>query len=325
MGELTRGGRSIRTIFGLLGYKENDFTGAIGFVLYRSPTFLKALLSDVGIDHLGEEWTIRLQEYGKDRGFTDVELESPGRVHLILEAKRSWEMPTERQLRRYAPRLQRSAAPVKLLVTLSECSQEFVDASSGLPQKIEDVPLEHRSWKDVLRLLRDARSATRGQERHYLAEIVRYLEEVIQMQRQESNMVYCVSLGGGMPEGWKISWIDIVEKKHRYFHPVGNGWPVEPPNYMAFRYRGRLQSIHHIEEYAVVTKPHDHFPESPENEEWPPHFLYTLGPAIRPAKEVKNGKVYPNGRLWSMLDLLLTSKTVREARDRTDVRRRMAG
>ncbi|MBP3327264.1 MAG: hypothetical protein J6L77_12715 [Coprococcus sp.] len=45
------------------------------------------------------------------------------------------------------------------------------------------------------------------------------------------------------------------------------------------------------------------------------YFVYKLGPAIIPPKEVKNGKIYPNGRVWAMLDTLLTSDTISEARD----------
>ena len=45
------------------------------------------------------------------------------------------------------------------------------------------------------------------------------------------------------------------------------------------------------------------------------HFIYKLGPAIVPSKEVKTGNIYPNGRVWAMLDTLLTSDTISEARD----------
>ena len=135
------------------------------------------------------------------------------------------------------------------------------------------------------------------------------------MERADSNWVYVVSLGSGTPPGWGISWIDIVSKKGHYFHPVsGKGWPNEPPNYIAFRYKGKLQSIHHIDSYEVITNPHKHIPEIP-NEEWDPHFLYKLGRAFAPSKEVLTGNIYPNGRVWCMLDTLFTSNTISEARD----------
>jgi hypothetical protein len=104
-----------------------------------------------------------------------------------------------------------------------------------------------------------------------------------------------------------------------------NGWPAIPPNYLGFRYQGKLQSIHHVNDYELVEDFAPFFPEI-NQKKWQPennaesYFLYTLGPAIRPPHEIKNGGIYPNGRLWAALDLLLTSKTVEQARDRTQRR-----
>ena len=135
------------------------------------------------------------------------------------------------------------------------------------------------------------------------------------MQKIDSNWVYVVSLGRWKRKGWKISWIDIVEKRKRYFHPIGvSGWPKEPPNYIAFRYYGELQSIHHIEDYDVLTNMHTKIPEIPD-EEWEEHFLYKLGPGFWPEHEVKTGNIWSNGRVWCMLDTLFTSETIAEARD----------
>jgi hypothetical protein len=134
------------------------------------------------------------------------------------------------------------------------------------------------------------------------------------MQSNDSNWVYVVSLGSGTPPGWSVSWIDIIQRHSAYFHVIGNTWPKEPPNYIAFRYGGRLQSIHHIEAAEVFTDPHSHFPGIPDRQ-WEPHFLYRLGPAFSPEHTVPMGKIYPNGRVWCMLDTLFTSATIAEARD----------
>ena len=139
------------------------------------------------------------------------------------------------------------------------------------------------------------------------------------MQNQESNLVYVVSLGASTPEWSQLSWRDIVIKKKHYFHPVGGGWPKDPPNYLGFRYDGKLQSIHHIESWQIVDNMHEAFPEI-NAVGWEPHFLYTLGDSIIPQKEVKTGKIYPSGRVWAMLDLLLTCSTISEARDLTQKR-----
>lgn len=137
------------------------------------------------------------------------------------------------------------------------------------------------------------------------------------MQNHNSNQVYVVSLGSDKPKDCSLTWIDIVKKKNKYFHPMGDsGWPKEPPNYIAFRYRGKLQSIHHIEGYEVSTNPHNVILEMPDMK-WEPHFIYSLGPAIIPSKEIKTGKVYPRGRFWCHLDTLLTCDKISDARDLT--------
>ena len=144
------------------------------------------------------------------------------------------------------------------------------------------------------------------------------------MQNIDSNLVYVVSLGSGTPDGWNISWIDIVKRRLRYFHPMGgSGWPKDPPNYIAFRYFGKLQSIHHIEDYEVVINLHKKIREIP-NKERDPHFLYKLGPAFYPSNEVKTGNIYRNGRVWCMLDTLFTCDTISKARDVSNKRQDMS-
>jgi hypothetical protein len=115
-----------------------------------------------------------------------------------------------------------------------------------------------------------------------------------------------------------LSYIDTVQKRRRYFHAFGwgSGWPTEPPNYLGFRYGGRLQSIHHVEKHEVSRNFHRYFREAPDRDGRP--FLhYVLGPPLRPAHEVRTGGLYRNGRVWAMLDLLLTCETIAQARDKS--------
>jgi hypothetical protein len=138
------------------------------------------------------------------------------------------------------------------------------------------------------------------------------------MQNPRDNMVYVVSLSTHLiNEGASYSWIDVVGKDGRYFHPVGNRWPVLPPNYIGFRYHGALQTVHHIDAYEIVGNLAD------RNQNWPvtdtDHFVYTLGPAMRPARTVRTGNIYRNGRVWCAIDTLLSGacETISEARDQT--------
>jgi hypothetical protein len=142
--------------------------------------------------------------------------------------------------------------------------------------------------------------------------------KVINMQDRNSNKVFCVVLGSDKPEWSKLSWKEIVEKERKYFYPVSKKWPPDPPNYIAFRYDGKLQSIHHVEKYEVVTKMYEHLPV--DKEEWEPFFLLTLGKPFKPSSEVKNGNIYPQQHLWFDLDTVFTSRTIEEARDITKER-----
>jgi hypothetical protein len=90
--------------------------------------------------------------------------------------------------------------------------------------------------------------------RRILRDFVKYLSQLLGMDSLFSNRAYVVSLGAGGPDGWPLSWVDVVERHSRYFYPVGKGWPP-PPNYLAVRYRGQLQSIHHVEAYDIFTDP----------------------------------------------------------------------
>lgn len=44
------------------------------------------------------------------------------------------------------------------------------------------------------------------------------------------------------------------------------------------------------------------------------HFVYELGPAIIPPKDIRTGnKIVRSNRVWAQLDTLLTSDTITEA------------
>ena len=134
----------------------------------------------------------------------------------------------------------------------------------------------------------------------------------------QDDMVYVVSLSQKpIKENCDYRWADAVEKDKHYFHPIKKTWPSVPPNYIAFRYGGQLQSVHQIKSYKVVTD------TSSENKNWPKtdseHFVYDLGPAMEPPVIVRNGSIWPSGRYWCAIDTLLSGacKTISDARDET--------
>lgn len=322
MTDLLLHGREIRTVFDLLGSKENDITYSLGWALAQSDRLSRALLDDLfpGAE-AGELAATRLQEFVAG-GFTDVEVESE-RIHVILEAKRGWELPQQSQLGRYAPSLH--GREHNALVVLSECSPEY--AIPRLPSEVAGFPVLYRSWRQVTELVEKTTKAGSHAERRLLRELVRYLRGLLTMQSVRDNMVYVVALSDE-PDTWSgtLTGVQIVEAKRRYFHPIASrGFPKEPPNYVGFRYAGKLQGICHIEGYDVFTDPHEHFPEIP-SQSWEPHFLYRLGPRITPGHEVRTGSKIKRGRrTWIALDLLLTCTTVSESLDETNRRLEKAG
>lgn len=132
------------------------------------------------------------------------------------------------------------------------------------------------------------------------------------MESQESNWVYVVSLSDSTPSWSKVSWKDVIYKKRFYFYPQGKNWPGIPPNYIAFRFEGRLQSIHHVEKYEVVQDAHKYIPEIRKGK-IRDHYLIWLGERFEPRKELPNGNIWSNGRLWCMVDTLFTSKNIKQA------------
>ena len=142
------------------------------------------------------------------------------------------------------------------------------------------------------------------------------------MNISRDNMVYVVSLGSGvMHGGTSRTWIDVVEQDGCYFHQVGNHWPSQPPNYIGFRYWGELQSVHRRESYEIFTD------ISTVNPSWCPtdvdHFVYKLGPAMRPPKRLGAGgngdSIKRSARVWCAIDTLLSGQfeQLGQARDET--------
>jgi hypothetical protein len=158
-----------------------------------------------------------------------------------------------------------------------------------------------------------------------LRELLTFLEDFVGLELAYSNLVYVVSLAAGRPSRWPISWVDIVEKHRNYFYPFGRpGWPP-PPNYLGFRYRGQLQSIHHIESFQVVPDVRKHFAGASGGPNWGPNYLFKLGPGIRPQTVVRAGpRIFRSARAWCMLDTLLTCSTISEALTLTEQRKRLA-
>lgn len=325
--ELTLYGRPVGTVFDLLGDKENDITYSLGWALAESDRLSSALLEDVLPSGLGlTADSVRLQEGISGAGFTDIEvLAGDGDVHIVVEAKRGYDLPQQTQLEKYATRTQ---PPPDALVVCAEASADFV--TGKLPPMVAGVPVLYRSWQEIEALVTStANSARRHAEKRLLRDLSRYLKGLMTMQDVSSNLVYVVSLGKEI-EDTGMSFRDVVVDHDIYFCPIGGGsgrWPKEPPNYLGFRFDGRLQQIRHVESYRVTDDKYAGFEPLKGKVDWSDerHWVFSLGPVMEPMHEVRTGNLYRAQRVWVALDLLLTCETIAEARDKTKLRLTEAG
>lgn len=329
MADLVLHSKQINSIFQLLGDKENDISYSVSWALSKCSELLKEFLSQTiqVTKYDADNVEIRLQEYNSDDGgFTDIEIICEPYFYIIIEAKRGWILPGKEQLEKYASRQNffDSPAKTKKLIAMSECSKPYAEHNLQV-KNVKGIDIVPVSWKEVYKYSQAAYSKSNHAEKHLLLELQTYLGGLMTMQNKDSNLVFVVSVGSSKIEGSELTWIDVVEKKERYFHPMGqNGWPKTSPNYIAFRYHGKLQSIHHIEGYKVLTDLSSRIPEIPYSS-WmeTPHFLYKLGKGFAPSKEVKTGNIYRNGRVWCMLDTLFTCDAISDARDETKRRQQL--
>lgn len=325
--DLTLYGRPVGTVFDLLGDKENDITYSLGWALAESEQLSGALLGDVipAASELTAE-AVHLQEGVSGAGFTDIEiLAGDGEVHVVIEAKRGYSLPQLAQLQRYATRTQ---PPPSALIVCAEASADF--AAGKLPNAVAGVPVRYRSWREIEALVSvAANDARRHAEKRLLRDLSHYLKGVMTMQDVSSNLVYVVSLGTEI-EDTGISFRDVVVDHDTYFCPVGGGagrWPKEPPNYLGFRFDGKLQQVRHVERYRIADDSYAGFEPLKGKVDWADerHWVFDLGPVMEPMHEVRTGRLYRAQRVWVALDLLLTCETIAEARDRTKVRLEDAG
>jgi hypothetical protein len=296
-------GEEPMTVFGLLGRDENSATYALGWTFSRCATFFSMFVQNVVESNASAlDASVLLQQHAEDGGYTDVELRAPNAFHVIIEAKKGWEIPSTDQLRRYLPRFDGSGEHVFVSVSAAEGP-----TTHRLPPRVGNVPCKHLSWRNVQALAEAARTRTRNtSERLWLAELTEHLWEYVAMDRLTDNRVYVVALSHDiMREGGRSTWIDVVERDRAYFHPVGERWPSTPLNYIGFRYDGRLQSIHHIESSSVLANVSSINPEWVETSR--DHFVYQLGPPMRPPREMRTGPGIHRGRHVScMFDTLLS-------------------
>lgn len=306
--------KEVKSVFDLLGSNENDITFSLSWCLAKVLPFLEKFsnkLTDSDVD--AEEIEIRLQEHGKDRGFTDIELISSD-IFCIIEAKRGWNLPSKNQLERYLGRFNKYPNLNHKLLVISECENTFAKKKLGAHKL--GFPIGHTSWHEVHSWVKDIAPKCNHRQKALLEELNRYFEQVITMQDKDSNEVFCVVVSDERLVG-DFTYVDVVKKGY-YFYPIRGKWPkMTPPTYLAFRNKGKLMSIHYVEDYEVFEPPTEKIPELINWEGWEkcPHYLLKLGKPFKPDHIVRNGKIYGSQHIRCKLDTLFTCDTIQTARD----------
>lgn len=313
--EITVGSKPAHTVFDLLGEKENDITYALGWGLAQSGDLLLRFLRLAGADEgLAEKALLHLQLYCRDNGqasITDIEVVTP-RSHVIVEAKRGWNLPLKKQLCLYLPRLRESKAGDRRFVVLTQWGEEsYVRAELG--SELEGFPIVTVGLGQIAKAATEAAKAERRLRfRLLMYELGSYLTGVADMRDVHDNRVYVVSLSTALSEAG-ISYIDVVRELGLYWYPAGKNWPKTPPNYMGFRYGGKLRSIHHVDQAVVVSDLSEAVREC-SNPSFGPAFVLTLGESIPVPPGIRTGpRIVRSARRLIDIDLLLSSSTISEA------------
>ena len=321
MAQLYLNGQEINTVFDR-GDKENDITFSLGWALAQSDVFLANFLKDVFPQkNTGKVTSVHLQKHGKEKGgYTDIEIETE-KAHVIVEAKRGWNLPKKAQLKKYAKRFKKKG--INAIVAMAKYELSY--AASKLPKAVNSVPIHYMSWKQVTTIASQSVSKGNHAEKRQLREFRAYMGGLMDMQNvNKSNMVYIIALGNEWQPWAEKYWWEYVTENKLFFQRCDKVWAKEPPNYLGFRVAGELRSIHYIKSIEDVDDLRGHSPGIKHPKKWKwmknaPRRLWRLGPPIKPQHVVKTTGLR-NQRLFAAIDLLLTCKTVTEACEKTKLR-----
>lgn len=316
MGQLKSGRRMVESIFHLRGFKEVHMTDGLAFVLSRVPRLLVSLLklgsSQVTVPDIHG---LFVQRSSGDQGRTDIELVGPS-CHLICEAKRGPCLPSQRQLTKYAQRLDALGNTPRELLVLSDSEPGY--AKTRLNSFGLKVPVLFISWRQVYEAAVLLTTTVESREQVWLDELACYLGEHLRRIERPGH-VRIVSLSHRQVPGRALSSIELLKQQRRYVHPIGNGYPKRPARLLGFRYGGYLQAVHPVLDIRHVLSLPDDI-AAPDTQLSGAHYVYELGAAISLADKkqpnvpwkIRSGKIWDRP-LWLPLAMLGNFDTLEEA------------
>ena len=325
---LYNGNSEVKSIFNLIGEKENDITKAIIWILSECPQVLHVFLTEnCEIQTYGNNITILYQTFEKvedENSFTDIEITDNETFHIIIEAKRGWILPGAYQLTKYSEKKSFSSTciPNKKIFSLSGCSSEYSDKYLPFRETPNGIPVRHISWKQLKETCDKAITGSNNYQKRLIREFLTYLGGIMGTPNINSNSVYVVALNWNSVCTQGYNFVDVVRIANRYYCPVDRFRDVNCiPNYIGFRFDGVLKYVCHIDSYVITRNLKEEVPFMDDVEEKCDYYVFRLGTKIEPSKTVKTGGVWPNGHNWADIDLLLTCDSVKEACDLSKKRR----
>ena len=203
----------------------------------------------------------------------------PRRALVVVEAKRGWRLPTIRQLETYSKRV--VAAGGGLLIRLSDASPAW--AAHVLPGGVDGVRSAPGPGRGARRYPRRSIGCP-GFRTSLAGGTAAYLRKVVHVHDPASRWGYCVVVSDAKPDwGDERTYREYVTEADTYFHPLGwgKGWPTEPPNFMAFRHRGKVIRVSRVVDAEVVPTITDRWARiEPIGDAARPHAVYALRPAL---------------------------------------------
>ena len=346
MAELFLANNRVKSVFQLLGRRENDMTYSLGWALSQSKSFLNKFLK-AQLEYAGKpspHIVVRLQQNesaevvplneeskssrDKSGGLTDIEIEDDSELFIILEAKVGATLVEWSQIEKYYDRksFTESKAQFKRIVTLTEnkdyAQQQWDNLHDEKRQEVHQRIrpfLKAISWEDVSTVALSAMKGASHEEKRLLRQFTTYLRYAMRTSDVKSNEVLVV-LKRELP-GTKIRTKEFIEKYQAYVHPFGQNWPRIPKNYIAFTDQGKLSGIHWVRSVKTMIHPETTFSELPPSK-GQEFLVYELGESFVPSKDVRVGKIAWGKFTSCMLDTLFTSKTIADAHKESDLRRK---
>ena len=325
---LFNGNSEVKSIFNLIGEKENDISKSIIWILSECPQVLHLFLAEnCGIANYGNDITILYQAFEKvknENAYTDIEITDNETFHIIVEAKRGWVLPGARQLIKYSEKFSffSTSIPTKRIFFFFCCSSSYSDKYLPFKETPNGIKVQHISWNQLRSTCEKAIPKSTNYQKRLIKEFLIYLGGIMGTPNTNSNSVYVVALNRNSVCKQGYNFIDVVDVANRYYCPVKWFRDVNNiPNYLGFRFDGKLKFIRHVDSYAITRNLKDEVPFMDDVEEDIDYYVFRLGTKIEPTKTVKTGGVYPNGHNWADIDLLLTCDSVKEACDLSKKRR----